>query len=169
LNKNLRILVCENNNLIYLPQLNEKLKVLWCSNNNLTSLPDLNENLKYINCSSNNLTSLPHLNEKIEKINCKKNGLVYLPILNERIETFSFDENPISEIVNGENISVIKMQIQTINNFRDLYYSLKFKNQFKYWFWEKVMEPKIMKKYHPSYLLENLHEDTDLDELLDNW
>jgi hypothetical protein len=33
----------------------------------------------------------------------------------------------------------------------------------------KVREPKIMKQYHPSYLIENLHEDTDLDEVLNEW
>jgi len=26
-----------------------------------------------------------------------------------------------------------------------------------------------MDKYHPKYLLENLKEDTDLDEFLNNW
>ena len=32
-----------------------------------------------------------------------------------------------------------------------------------------VREKKIMDKYKPSYLLEKLQEDTDLDVVLNNW
>jgi hypothetical protein len=64
---------------------------------------------------------------------------------------------------------LLKIKIQIVNNFRHLYFCLKFKKQFRYWLWEKIREPKIMKKYHPSYLIENLHETTDLDELLNHW
>jgi hypothetical protein len=67
------------------------------------------------------------------------------------------------------NIDIINIQIQQLNKFRHLYYSLKFKKPLRYLLWKKIREPKIMKKYHPSYLIENLHEDTDLDELLNNW
>ena len=34
---------------------------------------------------------------------------------------------------------------------------------------EKVRKNHIMDKYHPKYLLENLKENTDLDEILNNW
>jgi hypothetical protein len=33
----------------------------------------------------------------------------------------------------------------------------------------KIREPKNREKYHYRYLLENLHEDADLDEVLDAW
>jgi hypothetical protein len=61
---------------------------------------------------------------------------------------------------------LFRSQIQTLNNFRHLYWSLKFKRQFKKWLWEKIREPKIMKEYHPSYLFEKLQEDTDLHTFL---
>jgi len=65
-------------------------------------------------------------------------------------------------------LDVYKKKIQILNNFRYLYWSLKFKKQLRKWLWEKIREPKIMKENHPSYLFENLTEDTDLDEFLDN-
>jgi len=36
--------------------------------------------------------------------------------------------------------------------------------------WIKIREPLIRERYHPRYLLENLHgEDIDLDTVLENW
>ena len=62
----------------------------------------------------------------------------------------------------------IILQIKIINKFRDLYYHLKFKKHFIKWLW-KSKEKKIMEKYHPKYLWENLEEKTDLDEFLEKW
>jgi hypothetical protein len=50
-----------------------------------------------------------------------------------------------------------------------LYYCLKFKKRFRHWLWVKIREPKIRERYSHDYLVEHLHEDTDLDELLENW
>jgi hypothetical protein len=72
-------------------------------------------------------------------------------------------------IITGKTRSEFKKNIEKFNNFRHLYYSLKFKKQFRKFLWEKVREPKVMKKYHPRYLIENLREDTDLEVFLDNW
>ena len=47
--------------------------------------------------------------------------------------------------------------------------SVKFKNQFRNWLWEKVLKPKIEQKYHPINLILNLDENTDLDTFLINW
>jgi len=35
--------------------------------------------------------------------------------------------------------------------------------------WELIRKPKIIQKYHPNYLFENLHEDSDLDFVLNSW
>ena len=169
LNENLKKLSCFNNQLISLPHLNEKLEILYCFNNQLTSLPYLNEKLKLLACEHNQLTSLPPLNEKLEKLWCYSNQLTSLPLLNENLKELYFSNNPISKIINGETTNEIKKQMQLLNNFRHLYYSLKFKKQFRDWLWVKIREPKAMKKYHPSYLLENLQEYTELDSFLDNW
>jgi len=76
--------------------------------------------------------------------------------------------NPIYKIVNSNTLFQIKQNIQILNNFRDLYYCLKFKKQFRKWLWEKVREPIVKKLYNPNYLIENLGDD-DLDTVLNNW
>ena len=167
--KNLEILYCSGNNLTSLPPLPDNLKKLYCNANKLTSLPHLPKNLEILYCQYNQLTSLPPLNEKLEELCCNTNKLTSLPILNENLDFFRCDSNPISEIIDGDDISITKIQIQILNNFRHFYYSLKFKKQFRHLLWVKIREPKIMKKYHPDYLQENLHEDAELDAFLENW
>jgi len=85
----------------------------------------------------------------------------------------SFRGNPVCEVVKDPNRDWItkktKKEIEKLNNFRHLYYCLKFKTRFRDWLWVKVIEPNVMKKYAPSYLVENLHEEADLDDILLNW
>ena len=50
-----------------------------------------------------------------------------------------------------------------------VYYSLRIKKQLRKFLWEKVRKKKIMDKYHPKYLLENLQENENLDDFLNNW
>jgi Leucine-rich repeat (LRR) protein len=174
LNENLRELNCSYNQLTSLPSLNENLQILNCLSNHLTSLPSLNKNLQQLHCYNNDLTSLPSLNENLEILYCSYNQLTSLPSLNENLQKLDFNNNPICEIIGeiieiGRNtIDICKKQIQTFNNFRNLYWCLKFKKQLKKWLWEKIREPKIMKEYHPSYLFSNLREDTDLYKFLNN-
>ena len=111
----------------------------------------MNENLEYLYCSSNKLTSLPQLNENLYKIYFE-----YNPIYNILSDLFN---NPYTNQI---------FQIKKINKFRSLYYTLKFKKHFIKWLW-KSRERYFAEKYHPKYLLENLDENTDLDEFLNNW
>jgi Leucine-rich repeat (LRR) protein len=135
----------------------------------LTTLPDLNENLETLYCSLNRLTTLPHLNEKLELLHCQFNKLTILPKLNEKLIACILYENPIFDIINNNNIEIIKKNLKVLNNFRFLYYSLKFKKHLRDLLWVKIREPKIIKRYSHDYLVKNLHEDTDLDELLEKW
>jgi Leucine-rich repeat (LRR) protein len=169
--KDIETIYVSEQNLNYLPSLSRftNLEILYCSHNNLTSLPPLPDNLKRLFCNTNKLTSLPPLPEKLEELFCYRNKLTSLPPLPEKLEYLCCFNNPISEIINGNNTSEKKKQIQILNNFRHLHYSLKFKKQFRHLLWVKIREPKIMEKYHPDYLIENLHEETDLDAFLDNW
>ena len=168
---NIKSIDVSEHNLQYLPCLSrfKNLEILYCGRNNLTSLPPLPDNLKKLFCNANKLTSLPVLNKKLKVLYCNNNQLTSLPLFNEKLRYFDCNGNPISEIIYINNISIIKKQIQILNNFRYLYYSLKYKKQFKYLLWVKIREPKAMQRYHPSYLIENLQEDTDLDVFLDNW
>ena len=97
--------------------------------------------------------------------------------LNEKLKSIVYHNNPIYEITNSDsiykitNIGIIKQKLKeklkALNQFRYLY--LKFKKRFRDLLWVKIREPKIRKKYSHDYLVEHLHEDTDLNELLENW
>lgn len=54
-----------------------------------------------------------------------------------------------------------------IKRFRELFYALKYKQQFRDLLWVKVREPKIRAKYHPDNLIKILEgrDDLDIDEL----
>ena len=125
--------------------MNKKLEILHFSNNKLASL-HLNDNLKILFCHHNKLTSL-QLNKKLQYLSCSN--------------------NPICEIINSNENTINQLKI--LNQFRYLYYSLKFKKRFRDLLWVKIREPKIKIKYSHDYLIANLHEDTDLDTVLNNW
>uniref|UniRef100_A0A6C0H6Z7 Leucine-rich repeat protein n=1 Tax=viral metagenome TaxID=1070528 RepID=A0A6C0H6Z7_9ZZZZ len=166
--KNLQALGCSDNQLTSLPILPESLIYLYCCNNQLTSLTVLPKNLIELYCSNNKLKSLPILPESLKELFCYNNGLTSLPVLNKFV-LFNFNYNPIHKIIYGDiyfddyDFNILNKNIETWNNFRHLYYCLKYKKRFL-----KIMEPIIKKKYHPSYLY-NLTEDDDLDEILNKW
>ena len=89
-------------------------------------MPTLPQNLKELYCSKNELTSLPTLPQNLEELECY--------------------DNPICNILD-DNSSLIKTKqnIKILNNFRYLYYCLKFKKQFRKWLW-KIKEKKISSK-----------------------
>jgi Leucine-rich repeat (LRR) protein len=169
--KNLQILNCFNNKLTSLPCLPQNIKSIQCAYNKLTSLPDLTtfNNLKTLYCENNQLTSLPSLPQNLEGLYCSSNELTYFPNLPQNLKTLHCSNNHIYKIVGSNNFFQIKQNIQILNNFRHLYYCLKFKKQLREWLWEKVREPKIIIMYNPIYLVENLHEEDDLDIVLNNW
>jgi hypothetical protein len=94
-----------------------------------------------------------------------------MPNLPESLKELAFYFNPIWQmrLINTNDLIITKQQIKTLNSFRHLYYSLRYKHQFRNWLWEKIRKPKIMKNYHPKFLIENINEDTDLDNFLENW
>jgi len=162
--KKLEILICDRNKLTSLPDLPKKLERLDCEYNNLTSLPVLPENLKSLLCHYNNLSSLPILPENLKSLYCHNNKLRSLPVLPENLKEFSFFVNPISEIIpHNYDYDVLNKNIKIWNNFRHLYYCLKYRKIFL-----KGMESVIKKRYHPSYL-DDLKEEDDLDEKLGAW
>ena len=163
--QNLERLYCFNNELTVLPTLPQKLKDLYCSDNQLTSLPTLPQNLKELICSRNELTVLPTLPQNLETLYCNNNQLTSLPTLPQNLQVLYCYSNPIYEIVNNNSLIKIKQNIQTLNNFRHLYYSLKLRN----WLWKKVLKHIIEKIYNPIYLIENLGDDDDLEAVLNNW
>jgi hypothetical protein len=167
--KNLKNSFCSNNQLTCLPTLPKNLEILSCNHNQLTSLPTLPQNLELLSCNHNQLTYLPTLPQNLEVLSCIHNQLTYLPTLPQNLKQLSCDDNPIYNIVNSISLFQIKQKLQLLNNVRYLYSCLKFKKPFRKWLWEKVREPTIMKKYHPNYLIENLRDEDNLDDILNNW
>jgi hypothetical protein len=179
---NLLYLYCSYNPLPSLPVLPPNLLHLYCDKILLTSLPVLPPNLLHLYCVGNNLASLPVLPPNLLYLYCSHNKLTSMPTLPESINGFAYCFNPIWEnqrqIIRSHNtgdqssIYITIKQINTYNSFRHLYYSLKFKNQFRKWLWEKVRKPKIEQKYHPIHLIhliQRLDENTELDTVCINW
>ena len=131
------------------------------SGKGLTYLPDLSrfKQLTHLFCSYNELTELPPLNDTLKQLDCFHNQLTWLPPLNNKLQFLDCSDN---------NIKNINNIIEILRNFRYTYYCLKFKKHFKRWLWEKVREPKIMAKFHPSHL-NALEETDDLEVFLDDW
>ena len=155
----------------YLNSLSKDISTLDISSKNIEYLPDLTrfKNLKTLKCSNNQLTSLPTLPQNLKELYCDSNKLTSLPTLPQNLQYLYCSNNSIYEIVNNDSLITIKQNIQTLNNFRHLYYCLKLKKPLKKWLWEKVREPKIKKIYNPMYLIKNLGDEDDLDEVLKNW
>jgi hypothetical protein len=177
----LKILRCHQNQLTYLPPLPSTLKMLWCYKNKLTYLPRLPYTLKILWCCNNQLTYLPHLQSTLEILWCSNNKLTYLPSLPYNL-TFlkSYNNLFFDYYIKPENMSIasyiiqLRNQINIVNQFRELFYALKYKKQFQYLLWIKIREPKIRNKYHPNNLiaiLDGKDEITldELDNLIDNW
>ena len=103
--------------------------------------------------------------------------LLYNLIVNPNFHMQSASEKYTHSNYDNDNIHIVRKNIDIINNFRHLYYCIKYKAQFRKHLWEKVREPKIIKRYHPSYLIECLvdnedadaNEDADLDKVLEEW
>ena len=74
----------------------------------------------------------------------------------------------------SEYITKVRKQINIINQFRELFYALKYKKQFLDLLWVRIREPKIRNKYHPNNLIAMLEgkEEISVDELdtlLESW
>ena len=193
LNNTLILLFCHHNRLTSLPPLNKTLTDLYCHHNRLTSLPPLNKTLTHLYCYHNQLTWLPHLNNTLTHLDCSYNYLIELPPLNHNLVDLVCYNNDLTELpplnhnlkylncrynkIYNENIEKYKhdypnkLIIKTLRDFKYTYYCLKFKKYFKIWLWEKVREPKIKLKFHPSHLnaLEEIDDLEDLELFLDNW
>jgi len=133
-------------------------------------------NLEFLNCSYNKLNTLPILSNKLCVLHCSNNNLDTLPILPNSLEEIYIKYNPIYEIINNmkptkRSIKNMRYIIKKLHNFKHLYYSLKLKTKFRKILWEKIREPKIRLKYHPTNLnklLANINDKT-FQSTLDSW
>jgi E3 ubiquitin-protein ligase SspH2 len=176
---------CSDNLLTFLPNLPNNLYYLNCSFNKLTKIYKLSNELRVLYCEGNLLTLLPNLPETLTEFNCSDNNLILLPEkIPKNLYDMNISKNPICEILlkktdlnlHGFNskpnsfINLITMNLCILHKFRKLYYSLKFKDQFRNWLWVKVRQPRLERLYHPNNLKDLLiNAETDLDTVLNNW
>jgi hypothetical protein len=93
--------------------------------------------------------------------------------LPENIFLIIFRNNLIYEIIHdiniiptsAEEVLIIKKNIKTINKFRKLYNFIKI----KYWLYKYVLQYIIEKKYHPKKLIKLLNENSNLENVIENW
>ena len=169
---NLTELRCGHNFLTSLPLLPPSLERLYCDHNRLTLLPQFNARLQELDCSTNRLTCLPPFNEDLELLFCYNNYIDRLPYFNNTLRGFYDYNNPINQIIeassNLHDLNEKKRIVKILHKFRYLYYSLKFKKQFRDWLWIRIREPKIKEKYSCENLLKLL-ENKDLEQVLETW
>ena len=165
-------LYCDGNQLTCLPPLPSSLINLLCAHNQLTCLPPLPPNLKELYCDHNRLISLPELPQKLKSLSCENNHITSLPLLSKYLLWLDYNNNPIYDVINSEDIITIRDRVQIINNFRFLYYCVKYKKRFRHWLWTKIREPKIMKHYSPANLvklLDGVDSQAEFDQRLSTW
>jgi Leucine-rich repeat (LRR) protein len=182
--ENIEIMYLRNNLLQELPPLNKKLKHLFCSHNFITKFPQFNENLEILDCSNNRIIRMPKLNNKLIELTCYNNPIHSFSEISENLKGLICFNTPILTFINAEDNSGIeyvnvddfdgygynivktnKIRIgsQKLNNFRHMYYSLRFKKQFRRILWKKIRLPKIEKKYSPQNIVNLLDEIGDGD------
>ena len=139
-------------------------------NKGLTYLPDLTRftHLQILDCYNNQLTVLPRLPSTLLELYCYNNKLYVLPHLPSTLQRLHYNNNPqlvyrqlTVQYINHTNAILLKCKF--------IFYSLKFKQKFRDWLWDKIRRPKIERDYHPNKirkLLEQGIEILDLDKYL---
>jgi len=161
----LTMLICCYNQLKQLPNLQSTLTDLFCYNNQLSQLHSLPLTLKYLVCCNNQLKQLPTLPSTLLHLDCRNNLLPFDHGIHDEPFDATSKMKYIIQITNKTNIFI---------RFKELFYTLKYKKQFRDWLWVHIREPKIRNKYHPDNLIKLLEDREkltldELDELDDNW
>jgi len=116
-------LVCVNTSIRELPKLPEELYILYCWNNRLTRLPEIPRSLRYLRCAGNLFSDMPWIN-----------------LLHGGGPTLS-------------QVHINRIDIETVLRFREIYYAVRFREQFKRWLW-RPREREAMEEMNPIRLAE---------------
>jgi len=186
--ESLQSLFCHGNKLTSLPDLPPNLKELSCSENQLTELPKLPSSLRLLYCRRNKILILPTLPFNLKTIDCYNNPLIQtninLPInliylQCDITQKHLFKDLPLEIIgyhtrhlylYNVNFYSKAKQYYKNkINkkkkNVRHLFYCLKFKENFRKWYWRAIKEKQIMLEMHPS-IIALLLEDKNIEDII---
>jgi len=140
----LSLFTCVDTSVRELPPLPEFLYRLYCWNNELVDLPRIPPNLRYLRCANNPFTLSPWINALHKEVPQQQDIM--------QDDMFSY----------GQLYVDIK-EIQTIYRFREMYYAVRFREQFRRWLWIP-RERTIKRNLHPERLVRFL-EITEIDDL----
>lgn len=91
-------LICNNNDLIYLPEILVQIKEIHCYSNLITSLPPLNDGLRSLYCDNNVLVRLPALPSTLQELHCYNNHITHLPPLPEGLKDLYCSNNILTQL-----------------------------------------------------------------------
>jgi len=91
--KNLRLLICEDDSITFLPSLPASLTLINCVGNGLHSLPPLPPGLQSLTCGVNPLGTLPTLPNTLMVLDCLNDSLTSLPALPSSLLTLICESN----------------------------------------------------------------------------
>ena len=181
----LRVLYCSNNRLTSIDNLPDHIEFIFCSSNRITCINNLpfwleglfcnNNKIRYIKyfppylmrlfCNDNQLTSLPDLPFLFEVLMCHYNPLHSLPYLSYSLK------HMFSQFVPAIYPDRSFYTINTINTFRENYFTLKYGHKLLFYLIKKRMNKikyelldtgaKIM--MHPDRILRLLDAGVDME------
>lgn len=177
--------VC-NNPLQSLPRLPATLHQLSCSGTLITELPQLPNGLWMMTlCRNTHLNALPVLPETLRTLYMMRSNVWSMKNIPANILTIEMKDTPIYEILRYNNsdedqegtldIDILRSRLQILNRFRELYYSLRFKQKFRDLLWMRVRLPRIERVNHPDELRrvliteEGSEDEESLEEVMENF
>ena len=140
------------------------MEYITCNHNQLIYIPIL-PNLISLKCSHNQLTRIPVF-PKIKLLHCMDNQLTSIPVF-PLLESFYYYDNPVEDIIVyccfTYDYYIFDIQRfhrinEQIHRFRELFYALKYKKQFRLFLWDRIRRPKIEVQYHPTKLVQFIQE-----------
>jgi Leucine-rich repeat (LRR) protein len=144
-----------------------------CRYNKIKIIPRLNEKIAYVDIGNNEITNLPNIPKNMYEISIENNPIVELLGDLNLVFTTGRGGRIIGRTI-GEQIYICKRWctdinkiINTINKFREVYYTLKFINKFRKFYYLKVVEPKMKKHYSPENLeklLDTMKDENNVEE-----
>lgn len=143
-----------------LPKLPETLEHLYLNYNFVEEFPALPNSIKMLNSVDNKLTKLPIIPDSLQYISVSHNPYTKMPFLNEYLYKNQIYPNVYPNVVSSD---LLRRYVNGFYKFAHLFYSLKYKKQFRRWLWEKVREPIIKKRLSPERLNSLIEQNLALD------
>jgi len=187
----LRTLYCSHNRLTSIDNLPDQLEFIFCSNNRITCINNLPHYLTGLFCNNNRIRYIKELPLFLMRLFCNDNCLTSLPDLPFLFEILMCHNNPLHSIpympfgirsLYCQHVPPIYPDrrlytINTINTFRENYFTLKYGHKLLFYLIKKRMNKikydlletgaKIM--MHPDRILRLINDDgIELEEISNN-